>query len=575
MLLTSLKIEHYRGIKSLELALGSTTVLVGENNCGKTTVLHALRACLSSLRSSGRASPFEEFDLHFDSRTADPSTAPPIVITLTFEEKTAGEWPDEVEQRLGGDGGVIALVPPDDRSRVQLRVSAEYSKVTQDIDTSFDFLDAVGSPLPAKNRARLANLQQLRPLFYLSALRDAGKEFSRTSQFWSPFVKNSQIDEATKVDIEAQLENINAQIIEAHGTFKGVREHLAKIQELVALGGQDVVNVDAIPARVFDMLNRTQVSIASATGARLPIGRHGEGTQSLTVLMLFDAFLKSELARKQGVKESKPIVALEEPEAHLHPNAVRALWKTIRDIDGQKLIATHSGDLLSEVDLTAIRRIYKSRGQVRVGAIAAGALNPRDQRKFDFLVRRTRGELFFARCWLLGEGETEAILFAGVAEVLGLDLEQAGVRCLEYRLGDIDYFLDAANALGISWHCLTDYDKQGVDDAKKAEDRVPGSPKRRWQHISVLTNAASIEPYLAANGFLDVYEAIALPAKKLNILKVAPGDPAYAEQIIKCIPDKPTAAYAVVEAMRERGVGSVPKALKGAVIKAIALARRQ
>lgn len=575
MLLTSLKIEYFRGIKSLDLALEDTTVLVGENNCGKTTVLHALRACLYTLRSAGRASPFEEFDLHFDSRTADPSTAPPIVITLTFEEKTAGEWSDEVEQRLGGDGGVIALMPPDDRSRIQLRVSAGYSPVTQEIDTTFEFLDAAGNSLPAKNRNRLANLQQLRPLFYLSALRDASKEFSRTSQFWSPFIKNSQIDKTTKAAIEAQLEDINTQIIEAHGTFKGVREHLGKVQELVALGGQDVVSVDAIPVRVFDMLNRTQVSIASATGARLPIGRHGEGTQSLTVLMLFDAFLKSELARKPGGAVSKPIVALEEPEAHLHPNAVRALWKTIRDIDGQKLIATHSGDLLSEVDLTAIRRIYKYRGQVRVGAIAAGVLNPRDQRKFEFLVRRTRGELFFARCWLLGEGETEAILFAGVAEVLGLDLEQAGVRCVEYRLGDIDYFLDAANALGISWHCLTDADDQGASDAKKATDRIPETPKRTWRHISVLANAASIEPYLAANGFLDVYEAIAVPAKKLAKLKVGPGDPAYPDQIIKCIPDKPSAAYAVVEAMRQRGPASIPKALRGAVMKAVALARRQ
>lgn len=575
MLLSRLQIEHYRGIKSLELELGPTTVLIGENNCGKTSVLHALRACLQTLRSSGRTSPFDEFDLHFDSHSADPTTAPPIVITLTFEESTPGEWPDEVEQKLGGDGGVIALIPPDDRSRVQLRVSAEYSKITQDIDLTFEFLDAAGGPLPAKNRNRLSGLQQLRPLFYLSALRDAGKEFSRTSQFWSPFVKNSQIDEVTKTEIERQLEDINAQIIEAHGTFKGVREHLGKVQELVALGGHDVISVDAVPARVFDMLNRTQVSIASATGARLPIGRHGEGTQSLTVLMLFDAFLKSELARKQGVKESKPIVALEEPEAHLHPNAVRALWKTIRDIDGQKLIATHSGDLLSEVDLTAIRRIYKSRGKVKVGAIASGMLDPRDQRKFDFLVRRVRGELFFARCWLLGEGETEAILFAGVAEVLGLDLEQAGVRCVEYRLGDIDYFLDAANALGIAWHCLTDADEQGIADARKALDRIPDVPKRQWRYISELIDAASIEPYLASNGFLDVYETIAVPRKKAAKLKVGPDDPAYASQIIQCIPDKPSAAYAVVEAMRERGADSIPKVLAGAVMKAVALARRQ
>ena len=574
MLLTSLNIQHYRGIKSLELSLGPTTVLVGENNCGKTTVLHALRACLYTLRSAGRASPFEEFDLHFDNRAADPTTAPPIVITLTFEEAVADEWSDEIEQRLGGDGGVIALVPPDDRSRVQLRVSAEYSKVTQEIETTFEFLDAAGSPLPAKNRSRLTGLQQLRPLFYLSALRDAGKEFSRTSQFWSPFVKNSQIDEATKTAIEAQLEDVNAKIIEAHGTFKGVQEHLSKVQELVALGDQDVVSVDAVPARVFDMLSRTQVSIASSTGARLPIGRHGEGTQSLTVLMLFDAFLKSELARKQGVKESKPIVALEEPEAHLHPNAVRALWKTIREIDGQKVIATHSGDLLSEVDLTSIRRLYKSRGQVKVGAIAVGMFSERDQRKFDFLIRRTRGELFFARCWLLGEGETESIIFAGVAEVLGLDLEQCGVRCVEYRLGDIDYFLDAANALGISWHCLTDADAQGAIDAHKAEDRIPETPKRRCRHMSVLVGATSIEPYLAINGFLDVYESIAVPAKRAAKLKVAPDDPAYIDQLTKCVPDKPSAAHSVVDAMRQRGAASVPKALRSAVMKAIALARR-
>ncbi|APA68794.1 hypothetical protein YQ44_14370 [Janthinobacterium sp. 1_2014MBL_MicDiv] len=290
--------------------------------------------------------------------------------------------------------------------------------------------------------------------------------------------------------------------------------------------------------------------------------------------MLFDAFLKSEMAKRQGYKDSKPIVALEEPEAHLHPSAVRALWKTISDIEGQKLIATHSGDLLSEVPLSSIRRIYKENGQVRVGAIPMGTFEERDQRKFQFLVSRTRGELFFARCWLLGEGETEAILFSGAAEVLGYDLEEAGVRCVEYRLGDIDYFLDAANSLGISWHCLTDADDQGASDLQKALDRLPGGLACLSDHISSLDGASSIEPYLAEKGFIDVYQKLAVPQKRAAKVDVYAGDAKYVEQIVKCVPDKPTAAYAIVEAMRERGASSVPAALKSAIVKAIALARR-
>lgn len=573
MLLTKLRIENYRGIKALELDLDETTVLVGENNSGKTTVLHALRACLQMLRTSGRSSPFEEFDLHFDSQTADPTSAPAIAITLTFEESMPEEWPEEVNQLLGGDGGIIAFVPPDDRSRVQLRVSAEFSKTTHEIDTSFEFLDANGKALPLKNRGRLAALQMLRPLFYLSALRDAGKEFSRTSQFWSPFVKNSQIDPAKKAEIEKQLESINAEIIEAHGTFKGVREQLSRIQNLVALGEQDVVSVDAVPARIFDMLNRTQVSIASSTGARLPIGRHGEGTQSLSVLMLFDAFLKSELSRKQGNKKTRPIVALEEPEAHLHPNAVRALWKTIRDIDGQKLIATHSGDLLSEVEVTSIRRLYRSGGNICVGTLPRNLLGKKDSQKFDYFVRRTRGELFFARCWILVEGETDVIILTGAATVLGIDLEQHGIRLVDYAQSNLTFFLKAADSLGVKWHVFSDGDATGQRNVIKARDSLNGRVEAK--HITVVPNEEPIEPFLYRAGFSEVYEEYAPAQNRERNITVDKADPLYPVQLTKCISNngKPSAAHAVIEAMQEHGVASVPNLLSDCLKAASDLAK--
>lgn len=573
MLLTKIQINNYRGIKRLDLDLAPTTVLIGENNCGKTTVLHALRACLQILKNSGRSTPFDEFDFHFDSQAVDPATAPTIEIILTFEELTPGEWPDAVEQKLGGDGGIISLVQPDDRSRVQLRVSAEYSKATQDIDTTFEFLDAVGNPLPAKNRSRLGSLQQLRPLFYLSALRDAGREFSRTSQFWSPFVKNSQIDEATKADIEEQLEEINAKIIEAHGTFKGVREHLSKVQKLVALGEQDVVSVDAVPARIFDMLNRTQVSISSTTGARLPIGRHGEGTQSLTVLMLFDAFLKSELARKQGVQESKPIVALEEPEAHLHPNAVRALWKTINDIDGQKLIATHSGDLLSEVDVYSIRRLYKKDSAVQVGALHADTLDKQQLQKFDHFVRRSRGELFFARVWILVEGETDVIVLSGAARVLGLDLEQSAVRLVEYAQVGLSTFIKAADSLGVAWHVFSDGDDQGHKTAEQVRSAL--SERQEAEHLTLLPNNEPLEPYLCRNGFMGVYEHHASNQNRQKYISVSITDENYPNQLYRCLPSnkKPAAAHDVVAKMQDNGANSIPKEIVDCLNTVITLAK--
>lgn len=39
MLLRNVKIENFRGITSLDLDLDARTVLIGENNCGKTSIL--------------------------------------------------------------------------------------------------------------------------------------------------------------------------------------------------------------------------------------------------------------------------------------------------------------------------------------------------------------------------------------------------------------------------------------------------------------------------------------------------------------------------------------------------------
>src|SRR5215207_8954118 len=99
MRITSLKIENFRSIKSLEIELGETTVFIGPNNAGKTAILDAVRIALTR-RWGQRGTGFTEYDIHLASETDDPKASPGIVIEVKAEELTAGDWADEIQQDL-------------------------------------------------------------------------------------------------------------------------------------------------------------------------------------------------------------------------------------------------------------------------------------------------------------------------------------------------------------------------------------------------------------------------------------------------------------------------------------------
>ncbi len=94
MQLRRLQIENFRGITSLDLRLKNTTVLIGENNTGKTAVLDALRFALREVRTR-RGCAFEEYDFHLPTANPEPSTAPPTAFKLTFQE----DKPEQLDGR--------------------------------------------------------------------------------------------------------------------------------------------------------------------------------------------------------------------------------------------------------------------------------------------------------------------------------------------------------------------------------------------------------------------------------------------------------------------------------------------
>ena len=67
MSLRRIDIKHFRGIRGLSLELDKVTVLIGENNTAKTTILKALEICMR--RSLNRSNDvFSEYDYHLSAQ---------------------------------------------------------------------------------------------------------------------------------------------------------------------------------------------------------------------------------------------------------------------------------------------------------------------------------------------------------------------------------------------------------------------------------------------------------------------------------------------------------------------------
>jgi len=573
MKLARFHIQNFRGVTDLTLELDATTVLIGENNTGKTSVLEALYTCMNR-GLSRRATPFSEYDFHLSSQDAEPADAPPLMLTLTFEEDSEDEWVVEIDQTFGNAIQVL----DDSRKRLAFRVTSKFEKATKDFAVEWCFLDKDGNLLPTAKQPKLVtDLQALAPVFFLGAVRDASQHFSPKSAFWGPFTKNPQIDEDTRKEIEEQIGSINQSILDNHKPFEVVKERIEQTGKILPLATNDLVSLEAVPARIFDMLARTQVKLGCRTGARLPIAQHGAGTQSLSVLFLFEAFLQSRLADAYD-KHSVPILALEEPEAHLHPSAIKSLWTTLDGLAGQKIIATHSGDLLAAVPLKAIRRLARKGGIVSVFRVPDGLLSPDEERKISYHVRAKRGSLLFAKSWLLVEGESEFWFLPEAARYLGHDFESAGVSCLEFAQCGLEALIKLARSLGIEWHVLTDADEAGQKYAKTVRTLLEGEQEAK--RLTLLSDQ-DLEHSLWHHGYQNVYQG-AVPAKPQQPppepKKCASGDPCAwntpkpappsETQVIRravSSKSKPGMAIAVIEALRQANSPGLPQPIRDAI----------
>jgi len=360
MKLRHVKIRNFRCLIDVDIPIDDLTILIGENNSGKTSFLEALRIALSRGLFGGK-SVFEEFDYHMTKQTDAPETVDGIEIELTFREDNISEWSPELLQSLNE---IIQTDVDQSLNLIILRVTSAYETQTRAMVTKAEFLDVNRQPIGGAgakpNNKRV--LSEYIKLFYLASLRNPENEFGARSQFWGQILKDLRVDPTQQKKLIKNLEKLNKDLLSADQRIEQVVKTLDNAQNVMDTHSQQNTSVQALPMTPWELLSRAEVVIQNGKGkVKLPIQNHGQGIQSLAVLFLFEAYIQIFL-KPNFSPDTEAILALEEPEAHLHPQATRSLAKKINQIQGQKIVSTHSPYFVQEAPLSQLR-LFKRMGQ--------------------------------------------------------------------------------------------------------------------------------------------------------------------------------------------------------------------
>ena len=438
MWLRELQIRNFRKIDALTVSFPrGLTVLVGENNSGKTTIIDALRLILFSSRDH------DSLWLSEDDFRAETDHAP-IEISCRF---TGLEDEDEVHfQECLVDIG-------DGKFEMQVNAYVEFNETTNRCNVKMWGGETEGGSLPLNHYDRLATI-------YLQPLRDPERglrpgQHSQVSRL---------VDSLTKEDQRADFETIAKAANEKIRVLKPVEDAKGDINaQMAAIAGSELTQKTEL---IFtDPTFRRIIAGLHPEIEGLPFALNGLGYNNL----IFTSATLGTLQRSQQF--SFRSILVEEPEAHLHPQLQMLLLRHLAEVaskhegnEVQVIASSHSPILASQAPIDSVVSVHEVEGEVSAISVCSIAIDDKIKKKLQRYLDATRGELFFARRILMVEGIAEALLLAALAEISGANLKESAVTVLNADGINFNAFIPlfGVEGLGVPVVILTDGDAKAV-----------------------------------------------------------------------------------------------------------------
>ena len=409
MRIVSIAIRNHSRLKDIEeLEVRGHLILIGQNNSGKSSLLRCLDLLL---RPSSRSMRIELGEEDFR------NPGEPLVIEATFEGFTNEEKalfcdPIQVEQVNGMDRQIL-------RIRLEATVAG-----SDDVDATRYFPDCGDKARVSREQLELISWSLLGASGYNRDIREDRKSILSDTIEGIDLGSDIALFEGVRDSFQSALDDS-----EALAKAKG---ELAENISPILRDEVDGNNLRFSPSEDFGVnpLSGVRLMMREDSSER-SVARQSDGARAMLAIALY-------AMRNAGTG----ILAVDEPEAHLHPSSQRNLVKVLAASPCQLILATHSQHVISAFEPESIvvfhgdgslsqpkRGFLKGKEKTAVRMWASSQLEPMTSTQI-----------------IAVEGPSDRDVLNAAAKAQGFDFDRRGISIVE--MGGKDNYQQVLDVFG-------------------------------------------------------------------------------------------------------------------------------
>jgi putative ATP-dependent endonuclease of OLD family len=483
MYISKISIEGFRNFPRNEILFNDgINVIIGHNNSGKTSLIKAISLVING--ESSRRLELDDFSK--STRLEDLKRLPPSV-TISLTLKKSADEPANSEDLVTVSNWLTVLnsdyeakltykffLPIDKHEEYVDSLEECYTKdkawqvIKQDYLRFYTYKIYGGDPALLQT-ADSESLQKF-DFQFLNAIRDVERDMftgknamlKEILDFFLDYDIKSA-DEAVKTN-EVKIAEIKA----AKQTFSEQATLLiTQLQNRMSAGKDQILHYARQTGATFNNAipdfegGISEVELFSAlkliigyTGfdIKIPATHNGLGYNNLIYMSLLLAKMQVNSDGKYLGSNAKvfPVLAIEEPEAHLHPSMQYKFLKFLKENRLERkvrqiFVTTHSTHITSAVSLDDIICLHNEGNSITAGypgkCFSADVRGQESKAYVQRFLDATRSDMLFAQKVVFVEGLAEQILLPTLTKYMGIDIEDHHIAIVPVGGRHFDHFL--------------------------------------------------------------------------------------------------------------------------------------